>query len=1758
MEATEVDIPIFLHPHLFWVFEKKNTVKRHQLQCELTNQYEYSLDIDREFTIGEMVVVKRNHIWCRAIVEDLIEDGSFKYEVWLMDYGHLYHSNLVYKLHQKFKFIPAMVKQASLHNVVFVDETFSLESNCINKLKNFNPNAGATLNALQFLKDYTLFFLKKKEVSGIYFGDVLYKKNGRTSFLTLTMIEKNLMVEDKNLFEKVESSRIYDKDFHIQALRRASKNHKDTRCTIDFSILMGEVFTKNTGRGISLGGYNTQSETEEQNIPKSNTSKINILKRLKRRLNVHENKAESCTESEIEESVVVKHEISETTKISEGENGPNSEESEAKHASENSNENILFDTREKPSNNEVETCNVIESVKKAPNKFLALKLRNRRREERDSCNSFSDVESNSSVSSISTPTTIIEQGGNKGTPKLLQAPNTLFLPSGQRSLSSILTKKTKKKASSTSYTYSSDSSLTMLNKRPKISSSEKESLLNTKKDINDVEISKNEKVNENMKDKSDQDWSDTCTKSAELTEGSQMVIKPPCSCKECDHWTNSDDWRMGAETFNGESKIKPLKIYRPSSLLLKDKRTDDVKLSSINYRAMSKLEKQAAFKILVHGRLLPTPIDRVTEAPFHPIIHRSLKNLGYISARKIQSYIWPAVSRSINVCYIHRKHSGKTLAYLPPLCTFLLERDERYGDLKKGGPIVLILGSSTMQCQNIYDLANKLMDGSGLKRPKSLFVSYPFEHINLSSVDLLITIPSILVELLKKNATNMKRLCHLVLEDVNVLMERYPEEINSIIRVIESMLTHRVTRHNVQIIVSGMYWTLEVENLAKKLREIPVICIGDYLQAAIYGRIKLKLKCVQSEAKRDTVIDILKDKWNISFIAITNELPKEEILQQEANWELPDGGDYRVLLCTDQILETMLSITSAALMIHYSLPEKWTYLIKRFNCLLENYKSPLISENNKLVCESYILTDELCDAQIPRLLSLLKNYNVPLNQFEPIYKQIMNEKEMTKVKTKQSICSFLKKFGSCPLENCSNRHIFQSDLDSNPSLPKNGSIKFKILEVIDVNHLKVNIIEHKDIDGKVTPFKTRSHFDDTKLTSIMNVRRKNAEDVVNGQSYVFWDTEEFDDVFRECIVEEFKLDKVAILVKENGRRMLVCKSKIFELPEELNDESIRHSSGVELILANLKPPYKDENFSLKARLNLMSFIEDLKYDDNLFVANICLQLGDILWVDNITEEVYVFDMNVTKTNMTKELIKKKLAEQNDEHLKTLYGLCKDAGIVLPKYDIPVKKIVEDQTPQVTPQWAFLEIENCNKVYFSSAVSPEEIYVRLEKFSPLLTRLENEIVDIVRRQGSKRDFIITAGRYYAAKDAEENKFVRVLIKQIENDEALCYAVDYGDESLIKLEDIRYLPNNLITKLPFQAIQCRLHGIKAVDEEWNVDAIDLLYNKFSLEDDSDIYRTLFAKCLYYEKGIFRGQSKFSILLKDAYEVPIVINQLIVDCGWAEMSPNANLSDFEIPPEKQESEDEYLIKDKETEDLEEIEDIFKKTEIITSNMNESTKNNATDSANCEMDFYVEGFFGDPEEEEEQFINFMNAMVNAGKERKSLISSTNNTLPAIEAAPFEVDYYTPDIYWSQTKETVKIVIKLPNIKTYKVNVEKSRIFSFHTTINEKKYAVNLMLYEAVDKNITHTLGGLEVRINLKKKEEVEWSKLSRSKTRLRNVHYILSKEEVEDQPKRLFLDLGDDLRDNVSTDEDAPMYMVESDLDSEYDMDLGDDTDS
>lgn len=107
--------------------------------------------------------------------------------------------------------------------------------------------------------------------------------------------------------------------------------------------------------------------------------------------------------------------------------------------------------------------------------------------------------------------------------------------------------------------------------------------------------------------------------------------------------------------------------------------------------------------------VIPSPTVRVQDVPFHENVHYYLNKHEFEQARKIQMYVWPAIMRNMNVCYVNGPKSGKTMAYLPAIYSFLLEESKYFGfNVMLTGPLAVIVCEGNRKAEEVYDMVLKM------------------------------------------------------------------------------------------------------------------------------------------------------------------------------------------------------------------------------------------------------------------------------------------------------------------------------------------------------------------------------------------------------------------------------------------------------------------------------------------------------------------------------------------------------------------------------------------------------------------------------------------------------------------------------------------------------------------------------------------------------------------------------------------------------------------------------------------------------------------------------------------------------------------------------------------------------------------------------------------------------------------------------------------------------------------------------------------
>lgn len=155
------------------------------------------------------------------------------------------------------------------------------------------------------------------------------------------------------------------------------------------------------------------------------------------------------------------------------------------------------------------------------------------------------------------------------------------------------------------------------------------------------------------------------------------------------------------------------------------------------------------------------------------------------------------------------------------------------------------------------------------------------------------------------------------------------------------------------------------------------------------------------------------------------------------------------------------------------------------------------------------------------------------------------------------------------------------------------------------------------------------------------------------------------------------------------------------------------------------PPGGDVNYSSFSRTRLKHTITstEQQHEDAIYEAEIVLRLGYNLWLTDVylVKDLPRSETTVTLLNFRDKLLKHNLAEYNENAIKPILELARNSGIDFVEVDLSENKGKVAQKgfyrKQVTPNWAFLDEDvEFHEVYFISAKTPGEFYVRLAKFN----------------------------------------------------------------------------------------------------------------------------------------------------------------------------------------------------------------------------------------------------------------------------------------------------------------------------------------------------------------------------------------------------------------------------------------------------------
>lgn len=411
-------------------------------------------------------------------------------------------------------------------------------------------------------------------------------------------------------------------------------------------------------------------------------------------------------------------------------------------------------------------------------------------------------------------------------------------------------------------------------------------------------------------------------------------------------------------------------------------------------------------RVLVHGNFLSKPIDKIDECNFSDTIYNSMTAMNFRVFR-IQAYSWRHILDGRSMVIVNAEKTGQTFSYLPAILNTVADDCEDIESLESlCGPSCIIIVPSSREVENLYNISKKLLT---LQSPVKILKAYGNNDENtvvhlINGCDIFITTPPCFSRLNTSSYVNLfdvKRIKYLIFDGLDLMLKLWQPDIQLIIK----KCTKGIKRpeENPQIIVTSNVWHSQIKKLMS-LSCQPVVCIGNYIEAAVYAGSKFSLeKCVTEEEKalklcsrlkdesykfhrtmvivnnHAEIVQLLKYLQSFSFIvSIVDENSKrEDIASKNISWGCEVTGKFSLIVVIDSVVP-QITLNSVQYLYHFSLPSTWTMFSYRFTVSYDYYLKYLDStdESSNHVPHTTILLDDDNLNEIPRLIDFMLTHRL--------------------------------------------------------------------------------------------------------------------------------------------------------------------------------------------------------------------------------------------------------------------------------------------------------------------------------------------------------------------------------------------------------------------------------------------------------------------------------------------------------------------------------------------------------------------------------------------------------------------------------------------------------------------------------------------------------------------------------------------------------------------------------------------------------------
>uniref|UniRef100_A0A8C3LXN5 Putative ATP-dependent RNA helicase TDRD12 n=1 Tax=Chrysolophus pictus TaxID=9089 RepID=A0A8C3LXN5_CHRPC len=633
-----------------------------------------------------------------------------------------------------------------------------------------------------------------------------------------------------------------------------------------------------------------------------------------------------------------------------------------------------------------------------------------------------------------------------------------------------------------------------------------------------------------------------------------------------------------------------------------------------------------------------------------------------------ESYSWPAVARGCDVVAISYQGNDPFL-YIPPVLAFL-QVESCYKALpKRNGPLVLILCPGWRKAQLVFELLKKYSRCSRLIRPMLIILGKKKEEaetVKIQGCEIIVTTPYSLLRLYEYHFFLFSGLCHLILDEIEVLFSEAAEQVFVILGYYKKNLVNEEWKYSPhQIIAVGTQWNKHIGSLIKEFMNDPYIVITALEEASIYGNVQQVVQhCVSSErtAVLLRIMDFTPNNLQ-KVLVFTNSVDEVEIvhkalksnsifafkIHKEIEFNFKDflehwtkscsNGSRVVLVLTDDCMQ-FLEITDASCVIHFSFPSSPTIFGQRLYSMSDNFHNTIkdSSDQDHRQARSVIMLTENSECHTVGILRYLERAEVDI---PPGLAGVLEAEE--KKKFARPLCTCLKMFGTCNR----NRTVCPDQIITLLSISPQFMFYFQVLplHIVNATNFFGRIVDKQKDQYTILAEEINEYFKETS-------NRVAAQKVEKLALYGFCEETVF---HRVQVVETSSKEEENFNIKINyvdeGRTSQVQSSQLLHLPARFQHLP---PQAVEFIVCRVKPIDNDTEWNPRVTRYIHQKIERKPHE-----AKVVLTVGNTVWIDPMVRVTRLSDlkMYVNEYSVRSEILSTGLGTDNPEHILQLQKLC---------------------------------------------------------------------------------------------------------------------------------------------------------------------------------------------------------------------------------------------------------------------------------------------------------------------------------------------------------------------------------------------------------------------------------------------------------------------------------------------------------------------